>query len=180
MGKHSLLAFIILLTSAALGVSSQKVTVDFDRTVDFSGFLTYAWARGRQATDPLVDRLIIDAVDRRLSAGGLQRVDETGEPDLVAVYYAAPDTGIEIDTSNLTGWGGGWGWKKSPDVNTTSSTTNLAMGELVIDIAQVRGKRLVWRGVATRTIGDSRDKVQKMLNQALDRMFEKFPPTFGR
>jgi hypothetical protein len=185
MSKNRLSAIIALLitiatTVAAPGSSSQKVTVEFDSSVDFSGFLTYAWARGRQARDPLVDRLIIDAVDRRLGAAGLQRVDETGEPDLVAVYYVAPDNGIEVDTSNLAGWGGGWGWKKGPGANTTSPARNLAAGELVIDIAQVKGKRLIWRGVATGTIGDRRDKIQKMLNQALDRMFEKFPSCLGR
>jgi hypothetical protein len=180
MSKDRLLAIIVLLITAAPPSSSQKVTVDFDRNVDFSGFLTYAWARGRQARDQLVDRLIIDAIDRRLSAGGLQRVDETGEPDLVAVYYVAPDTGIEVDTSNLAGWGGGWGWKNSAGGNTTSPARNLAVGDLVIDIAQVKGKRLIWRGVATRTIGDRPDKLQKDLNQALDKMFEKFPPPLGR
>src|SRR5215831_9341685 len=185
MSKDRLSAIIVLLitisaTVAAPGRNSQKVTVDFDSSVDFSGFLTYAWARGRQAKDPLVDRLIIDGVDRRLGAAGLQRVDETGEPDLVAVYYVAPDNGIEVDTSNLAGWGGGWGWKKGPGANATTTARNLAPGEIIIDIAQVKGKRLIWRGVATGTIGDRRDKIQKMLNQALDKMFERFPPPIGR
>jgi len=185
MSKDRLSAIIVLLitisaTVAAPGRNSQKVTIDFDTSVDFSGFLTYAWARGRQAKDPLVDRLIIDAVDRRLGAAGLQRVDETGEPDLVAVYYVAPDNGIEVDTSNLAGWGGGWGWKKGPGANTTSPVRNLAAGELVIDIAQVKGKRLIWRGGATGTIRDRPDKIQKMLNQALDKMFEKSPLSLGR
>src|SRR5215471_21133199 len=180
MSKHRRLAIIVLLTMAAPATRSQKVTLDFDRSVDFSGFLTYAWARGRQARDPLVDRLIIDAVDRRLGAAGLQRVDETGEPDLVAVYYVAPDNGIEVDTSNLAGWGGGWGWRKGPGANATTTARNLAAGELVIDIAQVKGKRLIWRGGATGTIRDRPDKIQKMLNQALDKMFEKSPLSLGR
>ncbi|HKF56992.1 MAG TPA: hypothetical protein VKJ45_16155, partial [Blastocatellia bacterium] len=69
MSKDRLSAIIVLLitisaTVAGPGRNSQKVTIDFDSSVDFSGFLTYAWARGRQAKDPLVDRLIIDAVDR--------------------------------------------------------------------------------------------------------------------
>ena len=180
MSKDRLLPIIVLLITAAPGISSQKVTVDFDTSVDFSGFLTYAWARGRQAKDPLVDRHIIDAVDRRLGDRGLQRVDETGEPDLVAVYYVAQDTGIEVDTSDLAGWGGGWGWKKGPGANATTTARNLAPGEIIIDIAQVKGKRLIWRGVATGTIGDRRDKIQKMLNQAFDKMFERFPPPIGR
>jgi len=180
MSKDRLLPIIVLLITAAPGISSQKVTVDFDTSVDFSGFLTYAWARGRQAKDPLVDRHIIDAVDRRLGDRGLQRVDETGEPDLVAVYYVAQDTGIEVDTSDLAGWGGGWGWRKGPGANATTTARNLAPGEIIIDIAQVKGKRLIWRGVATGTIGDRRDKIEKMLNQALDKMFERFPPPIGR
>jgi hypothetical protein len=175
MNPYRLIALIAFFLTAP-GVASQKVSVEFDRTVKFSGFLTYTWARGAQARDPVVERLIIDGVDRRLSDAGLQRVDQTGEPDLVVVYYVATDAVIEADPSNLAGWGGGWGWKQGAATGTTSPARDLAAGELAIYIAEVKGKRLIWRGLATGTIGDRRDKIQRMLNQALDKMFERFPP----
>jgi hypothetical protein len=179
MSPYRVFAIITLFLTAPC-VTSQKVSVEFDRSVNFSGFLTYTWARGAQSRDLFVDRLIINGVDRRLSDAGLQRVEETGDPELVVVYYVATDAGIEVDTTNLAGWGGGWGWKTDSAPSTTSLARNLAVGELEIHIAQVKGKRLVWRAVATGTIGDRRDRIQKMVNQALDKMFERFPPAFGK
>jgi hypothetical protein len=92
------LAFLLIATA---GAYPPKVTVDYDRTVDFSAFQTYAWARGAQAANPLIDRRIIEAIDSRLGATGLQRVDGSGDPDLVVVYYATADTTLEANTNNL-------------------------------------------------------------------------------
>jgi hypothetical protein len=52
----------------------------------------------------------------------------------------------------------------------------IPMGELAVDIAELKDKKFIWSGTATGTISDRPDKVQKMLNKTLDKMFKKFPP----
>jgi hypothetical protein len=50
----------------------------------------------------------------------------------------------------------------------------------VVDIARVKDKRFIWRGLATASISDKPAKVSKGLSNALDKMFQKFPPPYKR
>ena len=165
---------VAFLLIAAAGAEAQSVAVDYDKNADFSGFKTYAWARGTQARNPLIDRRIIEGVDSQLAAKGLQRVDGSGDPDLVVVYHAAANTQLQINTAKLGGWGPGWGWGYGDA--TIMQVQEIPMGELAVDIAELKDKKFIWSGTATGTISDRPDKVQKMLNKTLDKMFKKFPP----
>jgi hypothetical protein len=163
-----------------VGAYSAKITVDYDRTADFSLFQTYAWARGAQAANPLIDRRIIEAIDSRLGASGLQRVDGSGDPDLVVVYYTAADTLIQVDTTKLGGWGSGWSWNSGLAGASAVQIEQIAPGELAVDIARVKDKKFIWHGLATSSVSDSPTKTWKTVNNALDKMFQRFPPSFKK
>src|SRR5262249_33909313 len=118
-------------------------------------------------------RRIIEGIDWRLGARGLQRVDGTGNPDLVVVYYAAADSELRVNTDTLRGWGAGWTWgtRGAP----LGPVQNVRAGELAVGIAIVQVKRFIWRGMASDTISENPGPVQKKLNKSLDKMFQKFP-----
>jgi len=164
------LAFLLIAGTTA---NAQKVTVEYDKSVDFSKFQTYAWAKGAQAKDASIDRHIIEAIDWRLNASGLQRVDGTGDPDLVVVYYAATDDRLQINPSNLGGWGPGWGWATGSTV--VAPLENIRDGDLAVAIAIVRTKRFIWTGSASGSMSGGARRVQKRLDGSLDKMFQKFP-----
>src|SRR5215813_8973029 len=96
-----LIGFAFLLIAAA-GASGQKVAVEYEARGDYSGFLTYAWARGIQVKDRRIDRAIIEGIDWRLGAAGLQRVDGSGDPDLVCrlLLEKKKNEGREPERSN--------------------------------------------------------------------------------
>lgn len=174
-----LIGFAFLLIAAA-GASGQKVAVEYEARGDYSGFLTYAWARGIQVKDRRIDRAIIEGIDWRLGAAGLQRVDGSGDPDLVVVYYAAEGARLEVNTADLAGWGPGWESSLGRHGTATSPVRQISAGELAVEIAHVKSRRFIWRGTATGTIAEKPNTTMKLLNQALDKMFQKFPPRTGQ
>jgi hypothetical protein len=119
-------------------------------------------------------------VDWRLDAGGLQRVDGSGDPDLVVVYNTAVNTPLQVDITNLEGWGSGWSWNSGMAGASIADGEQLAPGDLAIDIARVKDKKYIWHAMAVGFISDRPAKTLKILNTALDKMFQKFPPAYKK
>jgi hypothetical protein len=162
-------AGVLLIATVAF---AQKVTTDFDPGTNFSQFHTYAWAKGTPARNPLVDQRIVAGIESQLAAKGLQKAASQQGVDLLVIYHAAQDVQTEINTYNSGGWGG-WYWGGGM---TQTSIERIPVGELVVDLADVKNKKFVWRGKATATISSRPEKMNKTLDKALTKMFEKYPP----
>lgn len=161
--------FLLLGTGSVL---AQKVSVDYDKSMDFSKYKTYAWTTGTPAANPLVHQRIIAGIEAQLMAKGLRRADNN--PDMVITYHTATDTQVSINTMGggpLGGWRLGMG---------TASVNKIPVGELVVDIGDANARRFVWRGTASGTISSKPEKNEKSLNKALAKMFENFPPLRGK
>jgi Domain of unknown function (DUF4136) len=164
------LTLFLLSASSVLLAGAQSVNVDFDKQADFSAFKTYAWATGTPVKNPLMDQRIIDAINARLAAKGLHKVDVGADPDLIVLYHGAVGTQIQLNTTSY-GWGRRYGGGMS-----STSVDEIPVGELTVDIGDARTKKLLWVGDASDTLSDKSDKNEKNMNKALDKMFKKFPP----
>ena len=165
-----LFAFLALVVSP---VKAQKVTTDFAPGTDFSQYHTYTWGEGRPARDPLIGQRIVAGIEAQLAAKGLRKAAEGEGVDLIVVYQTATDTHTEINTYNSGGWYG-WGWGGGFSQTTVSK---IPVGELIVDLGDVKNRKFVWRGKATSTISSKPEKVNKMLDKALVKMFENYPPS---
>ena len=165
----ALLVALLLLSASAL---AQKVSVDYDRSADFTKYKTYAWAEGTPAKDPLMHERIVAAVEAQLNAKGWTRVDPNQNPDAYVLYQAAVTEQKEAQVWG-TGYGAGWrraGGMAQIDVNT------ILIGQLVVDIGDAASQKLVWRGRASDTLSDKPEKNEKKIKKAAEKMFKKFPP----
>jgi Domain of unknown function (DUF4136) len=144
---------------------AQKVAVDYDKGVDFSTYSTYAWGAGRSAANPLVDRRIVDAVDRQLAAKGWRRSDR--DPQAIVVYRS----GVDIQRQ-LNGWSSGPRWNGMGTVRVEETK----IGQVLVDIYDAATQRLLWRGTASDTISDKPEKNEKRINDAAAKLFRQFPP----
>lgn len=173
------LTFLISATAYA-----QKVNTDYDKKVNFSSYKTYSWAKGTPASNPLSDKRIIAGIDAQLAAKGWQKVDDN--PDVAVIYSASTSTETQINTFDSGGpWGGyrwGWGGYGGGYGGGMSTTTvqNIRVGELIVDMADLKSKEFIWRGTASDTLSDKPEKNQKKLDKALAKMFKNFPPTPGK
>jgi uncharacterized protein DUF4136 len=153
---------VCLLPSLA---RAQKVNVDFDKSVDFAKFKTYAWQEGQSAANPLVHKRIVNAIEGQLTAKGWTKVEES--PSAVVIYYAAID-----EQRQLNAWGSGPRWTGG-----TANVETILVGQMVLDIYDVATRQLVWRGFASDTASDKADKNEKKINEAVAKLFKQFPPS---
>jgi hypothetical protein len=160
----------LLMTIVCSVAWAQDVKVDWDRAANFSGFHTYAWTTGTPAKNPLMGQRIVDGIDQRLAAKGLQKVDLNSNPDLIVLYHAATGSDTQLNTLG-TGWGWGWGGG-----STTTTVTQIPTGQLSVDIGDAKTKKLLWLGSASDTLSDKPEKNVQKIEKALDKMFKKFPP----
>jgi len=175
---------VLLLTSVLmLAACAPRVTIDFDRTADFSQYRTYAWSIGTPTRSPLMDRRIIAAIEEQLAAKSLQKTEN--QPDLVVSYHAALNQEIRYNTTSIDvgygpGWGtgygyygGGWGPRGG---DTITTPTKITVGTLNVDIYDSKRKEMIWRGSASETLTTDRQKTIDLIKERTAAMFEKFPP----
>ena len=166
-----LFGFLVLMVSPA---TAQKVSTDAAPGTDFSQYHTYTWGEGRPARNPLIGQRIVAGIEAQLAAKGLRKAAEGEGVDLVVAYQTATDTQTEINTYNSGGWyGWGWGWGGGMQQTTVSK---IPVGQLIVDLGDVKNKKFVWRGQATSTISDKPEKVNATIDKALVKMFKDYPP----
>ncbi|HSY64678.1 MAG TPA: DUF4136 domain-containing protein [Terriglobales bacterium] len=165
----------------SLPVSAQKITVDYDKKVNFSRFTTYTWATGTPVSNPPLDLYIVGAIDLNLQRKGLSRVG-TEDADLVVTYHAASSTELNISgignptLSTTKGYNSidtaGW----SIPSTAGSVARQVKKGTLAVQMFDRKKKELVWAAQAKGTIKESRKERLDQLDRALTRMIDQYPP----
>jgi hypothetical protein len=160
--------FVLALVIAP-AMQAQKVNVDWDHNVqNFSNFKTYSWVKPiRPTSNPLMDQRIVASIDSQLAAKGLQKVDHAAD---VLVTYNAGAT--EQRSATAMGMGR---WRMGGGMTTVNQSIS-KIGTLVVDISDAKTNQLVWRAAASDTLSDNPDKNSKKIENAVTKMFKKYPP----
>jgi hypothetical protein len=174
--KHLALAVVVTLLMMALPaiVRAQKASCDYDSTVNFSQFRTYAWKPGTPAGEHFLDKRIVSSIDAQLAAKGLARTNST--PDLYVLYHVG--LGVQRSVSGfVSGPGGAYGWRGGLD-SIDVRLNELATGTLVIDLVDAANQELVWRGVATKEIDVEAkpEKRDEAIAKTVDKILRNYPP----
>lgn len=171
-------ACLLLPTLAA----AQKVRTDYDHGADFSKYKTYKWVKVEKSAQvsQLADQRITSAIDAQLAKAGLTKSEDN--PDLLVDYQVGLTNQTQLTTFSSGGgpaWGYGprygYGWGTSSGISTTTSST-IPVGTLVVDLNDPQQKQLVFRGIATDTLSDKPEKNTKKIDKAAAKIFEKYPP----
>lgn len=154
----------------ARGARAQKITMQFDQTVDFSKYKTFAIRDGQLNSrnpvlnSPLVKKQIEADIQNDLTAKGLSLV--TGGPADLNVRYtfgAARKTEIEAYPAGWYGFG------------TRYVRVPYAEGTLVLDLRDPTTRSLVWRAIAAEEKNDA-TKIQGKLDAMVKKSIDKYPP----
>jgi hypothetical protein len=136
--------------------ATSEVKVDWVRGTDFSRYKTYAWGTTQQkSADPKL-KFPIEDVDAALRAKGLQKVGTDANPSLIAALNAGNKLVFAIQS-----------YLKNPTVK---------QGSFVIELADPQLKKAVWWGIADGALTDNPDKDLPLIQKAISKMFEKYPP----
>jgi hypothetical protein len=164
------IAGLMLLTTIALATDT---TYDFDRTVNFSNYKTYAWTAGTSVGDQLNDKRIVNAIDAQLASKGLKKVAASANPDMLVAYHASFDKEIEINATSTV-----WGPLRLGVGTGSARAAQVVVGTLVLDVMDPATKIVIWRGTASgeRYPKASPDKRDKNINRAAGKLLEIYPP----
>lgn len=183
MRNHFLLglAFTALVAGSA---AAQDVKSDFDPSYNFAGMKTFVSKIQTSWGNQLGEARVIAAVDSALKSRGYTRVpDEKWESaDVVVLIHGSSENKKDATTFYSGGTYGGWGgwrggWTGGGGMATTT-VNEYTVGTLVVDIFDIKSKKMVFRGTASDEISDKAEKNAKKVNKAMEKMFkaDKFPP----
>jgi hypothetical protein len=161
-----------LVCLLSIGTLAQEIYVDYNRSQDFSKFRTYAWGEQPNANEirnPFLAQAAREQIDAELAQRGLQKVEESANPDLIVVAGG----GAKQQTSYNV-WGTG-GWRYGGGSGSITPQTDV-IGTLVVDLYDANAKQMVWRGAAQGTLDEKNsEKNQKLVKKAVTKMFKKYP-----
>lgn len=177
------LKLLVLLVALLFAVPlCAKTVVDFDPSLDYSKYKTYAFLGGIEnlvsmlVNPDLIDIRLHHSVSRELEKHGLREVNPQQNPDLVVRYWANASTQVDVAVTGNWGpygayVGGYWGFLYN-DVSASSQRE----GALVIDLIDPKTKNLSWRLYLVRRFSDP-DKVWKKVDEELAKAFDSYPPS---
>jgi uncharacterized protein DUF4136 len=164
------LAVLALGLLAVHGARAQKVTMEFDQTIDFSKYKTFAIRDGQlnsgnpALNSPLVKKQIEADIQNNLTAKGLTMV-KTGASDLNVRYTFGAARKTEVEAYPAGWYGLGTRYVRVP----------YAEGTLVIDLRDPTTRSLVWRAIAAEEKSDA-TKIQGKINDMVKKSIDKYPP----
>lgn len=170
--KYLPILFLFILGSC----SSIRVNSDYDKSVDFTQFKTYAFHK--QGIDKVEisefdKKRILHAIDNELSKKGMSKSDN---PDLLVNIFTKERERIDVNAYNA-GWGYGWRYGWNPYLwggrTYVSSTTE---GTLYIDLIDAKKKELVWEGQGVGYLTEDYDKKESLINEYVSKILEQYPP----
>jgi hypothetical protein len=156
------------------GCATMRVNSFVERGTNFTAYRTYDWAPATQLAtgDARLDNneffqeRMKAAVERQLGARRLERVAE-GPADFVLHYHASVAQRVDANGVDAK-----YGYCDDchPSV--------FEAGTLTLDVVDRRANRVVWRGWVESTfdgIVDNQQWLERRVDEAVARMFEKFP-----
>jgi hypothetical protein len=190
--RIALLGLALLLSAC----ETMQVTNDYNPSVDFAKFQTWAWKDPALQYQPnslmlksdLTEQRIMQAVSSGLDQRGLRPAATGSKPDLlVQTYLIVANRQEQIVTNYGYGgpWGGPWGYAGGPwegywGAPMYNETRNVVyqVGTLQIDLIDAKDGKLVWRGSAEKIVDNSPTPAERnaAIHEAVNKILANYPP----
>ena len=180
--KNLIIAAAILALSAC---SSMKSTSDFDPSVSFEQYKTYAWVEKKNEDagyhlDGLMDQRIRAAIENQLSQKGISKTEKQNA-DLLVNYITKVDKKINIDTFNSNfGYNPYYGprWGLGGSIHSETTVREYDVGTLMVDLVDNKTGKLIWRGTVADTVREQSTPEERIntINQAIGSVMMNYPP----
>jgi hypothetical protein len=179
--KSVTLFIAITILAACSGIT---VSTDWDQSVDFSKFKTFAVLENEdKSINRLNEQRIINALVAELTAKGLKKVASVEKADLAIGYVVVTEQRTSYQTVHRN-LGGTHGFNSSNarfhgSMGSSMTTQfNYTVGTLVIAVYQMGNKDLIWEGSASSALSGSSnpERNQQRIDDAVQRILEDFPP----
>jgi len=172
MKTIKLLPLVLLFLVASC--SSVRVSTDYDTTVDFSTYKTFAfYKKGIDKVDisDLDKRRILKAVESELFAKGFTKSEN---PDILVNIFTKSRQKVDIYDNNMYyGW---HPWYYGPNFGTHIS--QYTEGTLFIDLIDANKKELAWQGIGSGALNTTGNisKKEERIKAFVAEIMAKYPP----
>lgn len=171
-----LLKFIPILGLLAFAsCNSIQVSTDYDSSVNFSQFKTYAFMKSGIDDSKISDldkKRILKAVEAELAIKGYVKSDN---PELLVNIFTDSQQNVNVN-NYYGGWGyRPWGWNPWMYGPGYSSVTVNSEGVLYIDILEAQKKELIWQGKGTGYLTSNRNKKEEKIKEFAQKILSELP-----
>ncbi|NTV47531.1 MAG: DUF4136 domain-containing protein, partial [Chlorobiales bacterium] len=161
MNRTFSLFSLLFISVLAPACSSVEVGQKYNPEVNFSSYKTFCWLSKNKMeasdprTDSVIQRQILNALSRELSARGFA-LKAASEADFVVAFYVSVEqklTGAAIDNlRDIPQYGYG-----TRDI---SGYQHYNEGTLIVDFIDPKKNELTWRGTAVGVVGDDAEEIR--------------------
>lgn len=177
----------IILISAlflTITINAQKVTVDLDKSIDFSNYKTIHFLGWQKDSDQLLNDFdkerMRDAFVNEFQIRGFIRAEKDNADIEITLYLVLEQ---KTSTSAYTNYYGGhysgyrrgaWGWGNGY-ASTSYTQSDYIKGTLVMDVYDAKTKKLIWQAAASGTVKENPKKREKSIPKTINKIMKKFP-----
>lgn len=170
---------VVLGTMVVAGCApALRAGADFDPAVELAAPLTFDWDASdtlpvgdpRLEDNEIVEERVRDAIERELNRRGIRRVENA--PDLLVHFHGAVRDRVQVVESDRAR-----GYQTS-QYGDDVEVFQYEEGTLVVDVADARTRKVIWRGWAVADVGgvlDDQTALTELVNRGVDSMFAYFP-----
>lgn len=170
----------LLCTAAAIlsACSTVSVTTDYDHATVFTNYKSYdlATAPDQLPLSPTSEAALDDTLRGAMAQRGIREVASGADLNVVSHAF----TKDKINVYPAAGWGygvpyryGRYGMWMGAPVGYTD-VTQYTQGTLILDFVDAKTKKLVFRGVATDTVGTPEQNAEN-IQEAVRKIMHDFP-----
>ena len=150
---------------------AQKIRVGYDKSVDFSKYKTYTWAKPDVPIQrPLLYQNVVDQIDDELKAKGLQRTEKDG--DLTLIGGGGIGLGYNMPAAagiNAAYWAG----VQDPDLLTAPL---VGEGSLILQFVDRGQNKTIWRGTVKENLDPEPAKSLPRIEKTITKLLKEYPP----
>jgi len=186
--------FTVLISTMLITAcgSTTKIHSDYDHSIDFSQYKTYAYYSPMGIENPnyssLLGQMFRDAIDAQMLPRGYVK---SNNPDILINVSARLEDKTQVrTTSDPMMYGGGYygyrGGMYDPwggyGYGTTTHVSQYTEGTVNVDMVDVKQKRMIWEGVAIGRVNEKEknDELRNDIHTGVAEMFEGYPFRAGQ
>jgi hypothetical protein len=176
-----------------MGACASKPTIesDYDHTIDFNKYKTYAFYNPMGIENPnyssIYGSIFRDAIGKEMNSRGYK---ESDNPDLLINVSGNMKDKTKVTTTSSPNYGGGYygyrggrygAWGGYGYGNSTH-VSNYTEGTINVDMVDRELKRMVWEGVAVGRVNEKNTSEETRANiyAGLQEMFSGYPFRAGQ
>lgn len=164
---------VLIFTGFLASCSSVRVSSDYDKSVDYSQYKTYAFYKDgidKVKIHDLDKKRILKAIETELKAKGMTSSEN---PDLLVNIFTEATERVDVNHWN---YGYGWGWGPFGMGMSNSTVSRTTEGTLYIDLIDGKKKELVWQGIGEGVLTKNINKKEERINEFVNKILAKYPP----